>query len=84
MVARRVQLSLAAGVGLRLPEIESVFALSAAERAVVVTTLAAKLDEALFLDGPRFRERLAGPVREPSCLGCYESEPEALRATLSS
>jgi AmmeMemoRadiSam system protein B len=32
------------------------------------------LDEALFLDGPRFREKLAEPIRQPSCLGCYESD----------
>ena len=38
-----------------------------------------KLDAALFLDGPRFREQLASPVREPRCIGCYEGEPAALR-----
>jgi AmmeMemoRadiSam system protein B len=41
--------------------------------------LARRMDEALFLDGPRFRELLEGPVREPSCIGCYEGDPEALR-----
>lgn len=46
--------------------------------------LAAELEAALFLDGPRFRERVAYPVREPSCLGCYESEPDALRRQLRS
>jgi AmmeMemoRadiSam system protein B len=49
--------------------------------------LAEKLDGALMLDGPRFRERcreqLAGPVREPSCIGCYEAEPAALRRQLT-
>jgi AmmeMemoRadiSam system protein B len=45
--------------------------------------LAETLEEALFLDGPRFRERLVGPVREPSCIGCYEREPEALRRQLT-
>jgi len=44
--------------------------------------LVERLDEALFLDGPRFRERLDGPVREPSCIGCYEAEPDALRRQL--
>lgn len=46
------------------------------------TRLIAKLDDALFLDGPRFREQLASPVREPSCLGCYEAEAGALRKQL--
>lgn len=41
--------------------------------------LVERLDAALFLDGPRFRQRLADPVRPPSCLGCYEPQPEALR-----
>jgi AmmeMemoRadiSam system protein B len=46
------------------------------------TTLVQKLDEALFLDGPRFRDRLENPVREPSCIGCYEADPDALREQL--
>lgn len=46
------------------------------------TNLVDKLDEALFLESPRFRQCLAGPVREPSCLGCYAAEPEALRRQL--
>ena len=41
-----------------------------------------QLDELLFLDTPRYRERLTSPVREPSCIGCYEGEPEALRRQL--
>jgi AmmeMemoRadiSam system protein B len=41
-------------------------------------TLVERLDAALLLDSPRFRERLAGPVREPACIGCYEAEPGAL------
>lgn len=51
----------------------------AAFRAVVE-----KLDGALFLNGPRFQERVAGPVREPTCIGCYEGEPEALRRQVRS
>src|SRR2546423_12734469 len=43
-VAARVQLSLAGGVDLRLPEIETAFSLTPVERAVVVTTLAAEVD----------------------------------------
>ncbi len=45
--------------------------------------LAERMDGALCLDGPRFRERVAGPVREPSCIGCYEGEPAALRRQLA-
>ncbi len=44
--------------------------------------LAQRLEQCLFLDGPRFRQQLAGPVREPSCIGCYEGEPGALRSQL--
>jgi MEMO1 family protein len=40
------------------------------------------LEEGLFLDGPRFQERLADPVRAPSCIGCYEGDPDALRRQL--
>jgi AmmeMemoRadiSam system protein B len=47
------------------------------------TTLVAELDEALFLESPRFRQRLASPVREPSCLGCYAAEPADLRHQLT-
>jgi AmmeMemoRadiSam system protein B len=46
------------------------------------TTLVQKLDDARFLDGPRFREALAGPVREPSCIGCYSGNPDTLRRQL--
>jgi AmmeMemoRadiSam system protein B len=48
----------------------------------VFTRLVSSLEEALFLDGPRFRERAGGPVRAPSCIGCYEGEPTALRRQL--
>jgi AmmeMemoRadiSam system protein B len=44
--------------------------------------LAHRLDEALFLDGPRFRSRADDPVRPPACLGCYEPEPGPLRRQL--
>ena len=40
------------------------------------------LDEALFLDGPRFRERVNHPVRPPSCIGGYEEDPDDLRQQL--
>jgi AmmeMemoRadiSam system protein B len=45
--------------------------------------LVQQLDEQLFLDGPRFRQRVSSPVREPRCLGCYEQEPAALRRQLT-
>src|SRR5262245_30558246 len=41
--------------------------------------LVERLEQALLLDGPRFREALKGPIREPTCIGCYEAEPGALR-----
>lgn len=44
--------------------------------------LAERMEASLFLDGPRFRERLADPIRQPSCLGCYEPDPAALRRQL--
>jgi AmmeMemoRadiSam system protein B len=40
------------------------------------------LDEALFLDNPRFRSHLTAPVREPSCIGCYSENPAELRDQL--
>jgi hypothetical protein len=46
------------------------------------TRLIERLDEALLLDGPRFRELIDHPVREPRCIGCYEGDPERLRAQL--
>jgi AmmeMemoRadiSam system protein B len=44
--------------------------------------LVRQFEEALFLDGPRFRQAVSGPVREPRCIGCYEGEPAALRRQL--
>jgi AmmeMemoRadiSam system protein B len=48
----------------------------------LLTALVDRLDAALFLDSPRFAERLAGPVREPACLGCYAADPDQLRVQL--
>jgi AmmeMemoRadiSam system protein B len=45
----------------------------------VLQRLAERLDDALFLDGPRFRAAADDPVRRPSCVGCYEAEPGPLR-----
>jgi AmmeMemoRadiSam system protein B len=41
--------------------------------------LAEQLDEACFLDGERFRELAHTPIRQPSCIGAYPEDPEALR-----
>src|SRR5205823_6655961 len=45
--------------------------------------LVEKLDTALFLDGPRFKAYLTGPIREPACIGCYPGDPEQLRRQLA-
>jgi AmmeMemoRadiSam system protein B len=47
------------------------------------TALVQRLDDALFLDGPRFREYLASPIREPACIGCYEPDPADLTNQLT-
>ena len=44
--------------------------------------LVEKLDAALFLDGAAVRAPLTGPIREPSCLGCYAADPDELRGQL--
>src|SRR5437870_1973610 len=41
--------------------------------------LVERLDAAMLLDSPRFREMLQSPVREPACIGCYEADPDAVR-----
>lgn len=48
------------------------------------TELVALLDSVLFLDSPRFAAHLDNPVREPSCIGCYPADAEALRRQLRS
>ena len=45
----------------------------------VFTRLASELDEALFLEGPRYKAAVDDPVRRPSCIGAYEADPDALR-----
>jgi AmmeMemoRadiSam system protein B len=50
----------------------------------VLQRLAERLDDALFLDGPRFRAAADDPVRRPSCIGCYAGEPEPLRNQMRS
>jgi len=49
----------------------------------LLLALVEKLDTALFLDGPRFEAHLTGPIREPSCLGCYPEDADELRRKLA-
>jgi len=49
-----------------------------------VHEIAQALDDALFLEGPGFEAYLRGPVRRPSCIGCYPPEPAAIRSLLDS
>jgi AmmeMemoRadiSam system protein B len=46
------------------------------------TALVNKLEEGMFLDGPRFRAKLAEPIRQPACIGCYPAKPAAIRRQL--
>jgi len=47
------------------------------------TSLVDKMEATFYLDGPLFRKKLEEPIRQPSCIGCYEGEPEALRKQLT-
>lgn len=42
------------------------------------------LDEALCLDSPRWKAFLDSPTRQPSCIGAYPEDPEALRECVQS
>ena len=48
--------------------------------------LVRKLDDALFLDGPRFRsslrEHAGNPIRPPACTASYDTDPNRLRRSL--
>ncbi len=48
----------------------------------VFTALVERMEAGLYLDGPRFRAKLAEPLRQPSCIGCYPEAPDALRKQL--
>jgi AmmeMemoRadiSam system protein B len=52
----------------------------------VLERLVEQLDEALLLDGPRYRARYrevaAVPVRPPACLGTYPANPAALERSI--
>jgi len=47
-----------------------------------LTAFAERMERALFLDGPGFRERVEAPVRPPACIGAYEGDPGDLRRQL--
>lgn len=40
------------------------------------------LDDALLLESPRFEAHVGGPIRKPSCIGCYDADPKKMRAQL--
>lgn len=44
--------------------------------------LVLRLEQALLLDSPNFRQLADGPVRPPRCIGCYAGEPHTLRKQL--
>src|SRR5581483_12014693 len=44
--------------------------------------LSKRLESALFLEGPRFRQVAHHPVRPPRCIGCYAADPSALRSQI--
>jgi predicted class III extradiol MEMO1 family dioxygenase len=48
----------------------------------LLTTFLERMDRALFLDGPDYREKVANPVRPPACQGSYENDAQALRQQL--
>lgn len=48
----------------------------------VFAALAERLDQALFLNTPRFREAADNPIRKPCCLGVYPSDLDELRQYL--
>jgi MEMO1 family protein len=62
--------------------LENSLALPASGGSAMVHSLLARLDEGLFLDGPRWQARLTAPVREPSCLGTYAPDATELRKQL--
>jgi MEMO1 family protein len=47
-----------------------------------LSAFAARLDQGMLLNTPRFLQVVNSQVRSPRCIGCYEGEPEALRRQL--
>ncbi len=74
----------AVGIANRLDGKSTVPDLAAAAGCPVdaVQQLVDALDTALFLDSPTLHDYLTGPERQPTCIGCYPAEPEAIRTTL--
>jgi AmmeMemoRadiSam system protein B len=48
----------------------------------IIQRLVSHLDEALFLDSPRYRQRIESPVRPPCCVHHYETNPGGLRQVI--
>ncbi len=48
----------------------------------VFQQLVCSLDEALFLDSPRYRQRVESQIRPPCCVHHYETYPGALREVI--
>ncbi len=48
----------------------------------VLQRLVHRLEAALFLDGPRYRQRIESPIRPPCCVHQYEAHPGGLRGVL--
>jgi MEMO1 family protein len=53
-------------------------------RVEALAALAARLDESLFLDSQYLRDYVLGPVRRPSCIGCYPADPDGIHRQLRS
>ena len=62
--------------------LESSPALPVSGGAALLHTLLDRLEDGLFLDGPKWQARLAAPVREPACLGTYAADTQELRRQL--
>ena len=48
----------------------------------VLGNLVSGLDQEFFLEGPRLLSRLTAPDRPPSCIGCYDADPEKAKKQL--
>lgn len=44
-----------------------------------VAALVSALDDTLLLDGPKWRELIDAPVRQPACVGVYPADPAGVR-----
>src|SRR5258708_1108549 len=48
----------------------------------IIAHLFARLDQEFFLEGPRLLARMTMPDRAPSCVGCYDADPDKARKQL--